>query len=163
LLFFCGRVDVVIFDLGDGEVELKRKMEMMKWEETKRPAVVGPSTEKNLTSRLVPLRSVCVDRGLGHHLCTAPTSFQLLWLSRREESQSLDLIGFGTLASSLYLSFFSFPSASVPTGPTKAHTHTGACVHCLVSSFFSPHFPSSGIVSNAVERVRSQKEFFLYT
>lgn len=76
-VWFFGRVDVVIFDLGDGGRLNWRKMEMTKWEETKRPAVVGPSTEKNLTSRLVHLRSVCVcvDRGLGHHLCTAPTSF----------------------------------------------------------------------------------------
>jgi hypothetical protein len=76
-VWFFGRVDVVIFDLGVGGRLNWRKMEMTKWEETKRPAVVGPSTEKNLTSRLVHLRSVCVcvDRGLGHHLCTAPTSF----------------------------------------------------------------------------------------
>jgi hypothetical protein len=55
---------------------------------------------------------VCGSRSGSSPVHRADVVFQLLWLSRREESQSLDLIGFGTLASSLYLSIlfiFIFP------------------------------------------------------
>lgn len=114
-VWFFGRVDVVIFDLGDGGRLNWRKMEMTKWEETKK---AGGCRSINGEKLDVPFSTfevcvcVCGSRSGSSPVHRADVVFQLLWLSRREESQSLDLIGFGTLASSLYLSIlfiFIFP------------------------------------------------------